>query len=99
MPGSTTKSKTASQRIDLRIDAENKALFLRAARLTGTNLSAFIIDSVRERSLSLLHEHEHFVLTNRARKQFLAALTHPPKPGSSLKKAINQASKVIDEKK
>jgi len=88
-----TTTKTASQRIDVRIDAENKALFMRAARLTGTNLSAFIIESVRERSLKLLHEHEHFIITNRARKQFLTALTHPPKPATALKNAIKQSSK------
>ena len=88
MTRTTTKTKSATQRIDLRIDAENKALFLRATRLTGTNLSAFIIDSVRERSLKLLHEHEHFIVSNRARKQFLTALTHPPSPGTALKKAI-----------
>lgn len=93
MAKTTSRTKPASQRIDLRIDAENKALFLRAARLTGTNLSAFIIESVRERSLKLLHEHEHFIVTNRARKQFLSALSHPPQPGSALKKALLQAKK------
>ena len=82
--------KGRTERIDLRVDAELKALFVRAAQLSGSNLSAFVIDTVRARAQRLVEEHERFVLSNRARDRFLDVLGKPPAPNAALRRAARK---------
>ncbi len=82
--------KGRTERIDLRVDAELKALFVRAAQLSGSNLSAFVIDTVRARAQRLVEEHERIVLSNRARDRFLDVLENPPAPNEALRRAARK---------
>ena len=47
----------ANERISLRTTAEAKRIMEQAARLTGTTLSAFMIQNAYERALDLLAQH------------------------------------------
>lgn len=76
--------KGLRDRAQFRPTAEQKELFVRAAGLTGQSLSEFMRTAVEERAKRVIEEHERIVLTERARKTFLDALTHPPRPNDRL---------------
>ncbi|NOX43434.1 MAG: DUF1778 domain-containing protein [Gammaproteobacteria bacterium] len=84
------RTKKRDERVDLRVDAESKDLFLRAAEISGSNLSAFFIESARERAYRLIEEHDRVVLKNQARDIFLNALSNPPTPNKALQKAAKK---------
>lgn len=83
--------KEKSERIDFRVRADFKALFARAAELSGTNLTAFIIEAARERASELIAQHERLVLNNAARDTLLAALARPPRPAPALVRAAKRS--------
>ncbi len=79
-----------SERIDCRVTSDSKSLFARAAELCGVNLSAFMIESARERAIRLINEHERLVLGNTARDVFMNALQNPPTPNAALRAAADK---------
>ncbi len=81
---------TRDERIDIRVNTESKSLFVRAAALTGQNLSAFVIEAVRERAIRTLQNHENLVLNNQARDVFMNALANPPAPNEALRRAAKK---------
>lgn len=83
-------TKKRDERVDFRIDTELKELFVHAAEISGSSLSAFFIASARERALRLLEENDRVVLKNQTRDTFLNALSSPPAPGEALQKAAKK---------
>ncbi len=83
--------QTRSERIDLRVNAETKALLARAYHLAGySNLTSFVIATARERAQHIIEEHNHFTISNRDRDSFLAALDNPPVPNAALRAAAKK---------
>jgi uncharacterized protein (DUF1778 family) len=82
-----SESQTRSERVDFRVSAEFKALFSRAAEISGVNMSAFIIEAARERAVRLIEQHERMLLGNADRNVLLNALANPPAPAEPLKNA------------
>lgn len=80
--------KTA--RFEARITEEQKALFLRAAELTGRSLTDFVLASAQEMATRALREHEAMVLGARDREAFVAALLNAPAPVPRLRKAVRR---------
>ena len=87
MPDAET-AKTA--RFEARITAEQKALFLRAAALTGRSLTDFVVASAHETATRTVREHEAMILTDRDRKAFVGALLNAPAPAARLRKAARR---------
>jgi len=89
--GSIMASNTQStERIDCRVTTDSKSLFVRAAELAGSSLSAFVIEATRERAIRIINEHESLVLNNEARDVFMNALTNPPAPSDALRAATKK---------
>jgi len=65
-------------------------LFLKAAELSGQNLSAFIVESVRQRAVRILEDYDKIRLNNAARDIFLDALAKPPALGDALRRAAEK---------
>ncbi len=84
------KNQTRDERIDCRVNSDSKSLFARAAELCGVNLTAFMIESARERAIRLIDEHERLVLNNEARDVFMNALSNPPAPNAPLRAAAEK---------
>lgn len=80
--------KTA--RIEARISEEQKALFVRAAELTGRSLTDFVLASAHENATRTLRDHEAMVLSVRDRETFVAALLDAPAPAPRLRKAVRR---------
>ncbi len=85
-----TNSQSRDERIDFRVNAESKSLFLKAAELSGQNLSAFIVESVRKQAIRVLEEYDRVRLNNQARDTFLSALANPPAPSDALRRAVEK---------
>lgn len=86
----SVKAPLKGQRIDFRVSTEIKALFSRAAELTGSSLTSFVIEAARERARLVLAEHDRIVLDSQARDAFLKMLESPPTPNAALRRATRK---------
>ena len=77
-------------RFETRITADQKALFQRAAALTGRSVTEFVIGSAHEVASRTVREHEVMTLSTRDREVFVAALLDPPAPGTRLRRAARR---------
>jgi uncharacterized protein (DUF1778 family) len=87
-------SGARSARLEARITADQKALFQRAAALTGRSLTDFVVSSAQEIAARLVREQQVMALSDRDRKAFVAALLKPTGPGPRLRKAARQYNKI-----
>ena len=77
-------------RLEARITPEQKALFQRAADLTGRSLTDFVISSVQAAAEAAVRTHQVLELTARETEAFLEAIQHPPAPNERLRAAARQ---------
>ncbi len=86
--------KTA--RLDLRLDPEHKALIERAARISGTSVSEFIVGRVLEASRRVLAEHQHveqIVVRGDAFEHLVAELARPARVVPELLDQLRKATR------
>lgn len=83
-------STSKKDRLDFRVTAEFKELVSQAASLSGTSVTAYVIEAALERATKTIELHDRIVLTNKARDQFLDALANPPAPNEVLQKAAKK---------
>ncbi len=83
----------SDKRIDCRVSSDSKSLFTRAAELSGSSLSSFVIEAARERAIRIINEHESLVLNNKARDVFMNALANSPAPNAALRRAADKYAK------
>jgi len=74
------------ERIDIRTDAEAKAVIERAAQLRHISISAYLLDSALEKAKAELRAIETITLRDTDRDTFFAALAVPPEPNAALRK-------------
>ena len=82
--GLAGRANSARDRAQFRPTAAQKELLVRAASLTGQTLSDFMRTAVEDRAKRVIEEHEHLILSDRARATFLRALTDPPQANDRL---------------
>ena len=78
--------RTQTERLEARVDHEQKTFFQRAASLRGVSLKEFMVDSMREAAARTLKEHE-LVLSANEQQTFVEVLMNPPKPNDALRAA------------
>jgi len=89
----TLKSRQgASARINLRVDASLKAMFVRAARAQRLKLTEFMVKSSQVAAETALAERTRFVLPADKWRQFNAALDAPARQIPALNKLFTAAS-------
>jgi uncharacterized protein (DUF1778 family) len=79
-----------SERLEARVSKAQKNFFLRAASLQGRSLTDFLITSVQEAAERALRAHDVLTLSERDRKDFVAALLQPAAPGKALRQAAKR---------
>lgn len=92
----TDETPVKTARFEARITAQEKALFLRAAELTGRSLTDFILACAHETATRTVREHEAMILSARAREVFVSALLNPPAPGARLRKAARRYKQRVN---
>ena len=76
-----------SNRIDLRLKAEDKAILAQAAALKNKDLSGFILEAALPVAKETIEHAGKLVLSERDSLKLLALLENPPKPNAKLKAA------------
>lgn len=75
------------ERLEARITPDQKALFQRAADLSGRSLTDFVVSTVQAAAEATIRTHQVLELTARETGAFLAALRQPPAPSERLRAA------------
>ena len=85
-PTKTAETKRGS-RLEARVSAAQKALFQRAAQLSGRTVSEFVVASAWEAATKLIQAQEQIVLSRAEQAAFVQALLEPPAPSARLHRA------------
>ncbi|MDP2660838.1 MAG: DUF1778 domain-containing protein [Dehalococcoidia bacterium] len=93
-----TTSFQKRERLEARITPEQKALFQRAASLTGRSLSDFVIGSAQEAASEAIRSHQIMELTARESEAFALALISPPEPNEPLRAVASRYLKIVERK-
>lgn len=91
----TETKKTATKvpkanRIDLRVNPEQKDLLEKAASLAGLSLSSYLLFHGLQAARADLESHQKLVLSDRDRDLFLSLIEDPPEPCETLKSAMKE---------
>lgn len=88
MPTIDMTENSRNARLEARVSGTQKALFQRAAALTGRTLSELLIDSLQETATRIVQEHELIRLTRSEQEAFVSALLNPAPPAKRLRSAV-----------
>ena len=81
-------------RLQVRLDAESKAVLQRAAGYRRKTISQFVLATAIEEAEKVIRENEVVTLSGPDWKIFYEALTNPPKPNAALRKAFAKYKKA-----
>lgn len=87
-------SSTATERIHLRTTYEAKQVIEQAAQLTGTTMSAFMIQNAYERALDLIEQHQRITL-NAQQWQALQTLVQQQPPANPELQALLKLGETL----
>lgn len=79
-----------TQRLNLRIEKEDEALFKRAALVRRESLTQFLVESGRERAERLLADRTSFRVDSEAWQDIVAAMDRPAKAQPQLAKLFSR---------
>lgn len=85
---------TAVARFDLKLDADDKDLFSRAASLMGITMAGFVRSAAKEKAQTLLDQESRVTLTKDDFLAFNAAINGAFSPNPALQGALAAAHKV-----
>jgi uncharacterized protein (DUF1778 family) len=91
-PGDRNSGK---DRMDFRIDAEQKELIARAAMYSGETLTGYAVSTLVREARRVIREHEITMLSDVDRDRFLRMLNSPPAVPDALRRAVRRKSEVI----
>lgn len=78
---------TRTERFEMRMTAENKALIAKAAEISGQSLSEFAIGAVMKQALEMLERYDRTQLTVDDREAFLKLIDSDSEPTERLRSA------------
>jgi uncharacterized protein (DUF1778 family) len=93
MPLAARKSPQRSrkvERIEARLNPEQKRRIEYAASLKGTSISDFMVSSADDAAVQTIQQHEVWTVTGRDREAVVEALLHPPAPSARMKAAVRR---------
>jgi len=88
-------SVARTERLEARVNREQKELFVRAAQLSGVSLTSFVVSNLTDIAKRIVSEHEVLQLTKRDREAFVDALLNPPEPNKKLREAARYYTKTM----
>jgi uncharacterized protein (DUF1778 family) len=83
------------ERLEARVSRETKALCQKAARIQGSTLTEFVINSAVEAAKRTVRENEFVELTRRDRVAFVEALLNAPAPNTRLRRAAKRHAQTF----
>lgn len=78
------------QRIDLRLNEDDKHMIEEAAAMTNQSISQFMISTASERATQIIDQHRRLLLNEESWNLVMDTITNPPAPNDRLKRAANR---------
>lgn len=82
------------ERLQVRLDAESKAVLQRAASYRHKTVSQFVLATALEEAEKVIRENEAVTLSGPDWRIFFDALTNPPTPNAALRAAFAKYKKA-----
>lgn len=90
-------SSIVKDRIDVRINKDQKELIKYASELRGfKSMSEFVVYCINNEANNIIKDHNLILKTEEDNRIFLKALLNPPTPNAHLKKAQLNYNKFIE---
>jgi uncharacterized protein (DUF1778 family) len=83
-------ASTKTQRVNLRIEKDDEALFKQAAQVHRESLTQFLVEGGRERAERLLADRTSFQVDPEAWRELVAAMDRPAKARPELAKLLSR---------
>lgn len=83
------------ERIEARLNPEQKRRIERAAVLKGTSISDFMVSSADDAAMHAIEQHEVWILSRQDRDIFVRALLRPPAPSKRMKIAAERYKRRV----
>ncbi|EAA8475501.1 DUF1778 domain-containing protein [Salmonella enterica] len=83
-------SALKKQRIDLRLNEDDKHMIEEAAAMTNQSISQFMVSTASERAAEVIDQHRRLLLNEESWNLVMDAITNPPAPNDRLKHAANR---------
>ena len=80
-------SALKKQRIDLRLNEDDKHMIEEAAAMTNQSISQFMVSTASERAAEVIDQHRRLLLNEESWNLVMDAITNPPVPNDRLKRA------------
>ncbi|EAT6371995.1 DUF1778 domain-containing protein [Salmonella enterica] len=82
------------QRIDLRLNEDDKHMIEEAAALTNQSISQFMVSTASERAAEVIDQHRRQLLNEESWNLVMEAITNPPAPNDRLKRAVKRLQEL-----
>ncbi|HAX5209490.1 TPA: DUF1778 domain-containing protein [Escherichia coli] len=83
-------SALKKQRIDLRLNEDDKHMIEEAAAMTNQSISQFMVSTASERAAEVIEQHRRLFLNEESWNLVMDAITNPPAPNDRLKRVANR---------
>lgn len=83
-------SALKKQRIDLRLNEDDKHMIEEAAAMTNQSISQFMVSTASARAAEVIDQHRRLLLNEESWNLVMDAITNPPVPNERLKRAANR---------
>ena len=83
-------SALKKQRIDLRLNVDDKHMIEEAATMTNQSISQFMVSTASERAAEVIDQHRRLLLNEESWNLVMDAIINPPAPNDRLKRAANR---------
>ncbi|EAV3919158.1 DUF1778 domain-containing protein [Salmonella enterica] len=83
-------SALKKQRIDLRLNEDDKHMIEEAAAMTNQSISQFMVSTASERAAEVIDQHRRLLLNEESWNLVMEAITNPPVPNDRLKQAAKR---------
>jgi len=78
------------QRIDLRLNDEDKSMIEEAAAMSNQTITQFMVSTASERAAEIIEQHRRLTLNEESWNLVMDALSNPAAPNSRLKQAAKR---------
>ncbi|MCK0538876.1 type II toxin-antitoxin system TacA family antitoxin [Alcanivorax quisquiliarum] len=92
MSAHATNVARKDERVNLRVDAKTKAMLVRAAEISGTKLTEFLVQTALDRADRLVSQPKVTRVSNEEFFRVLDLIENPPAPTDYLVEAMQRFS-------
>lgn len=83
------------ERIEARLNSEQKRRIEYAASLKGTSISDFMVSSADDAAMATIQQHEIWILNRQDSEIVVEALLHPRPPNAHMKTAVARYRRLV----